>query len=119
MRFGISLSVLTLAAALSAFGQSGSTPMGQADPRGTGPEQQISGCLQGSGSSYRLMSDDGNSHMLVGDMRELSSHVGNHVTLQGYRDNNRDASASSDNGTAHGMRYFQVSGVTNDTGKCK
>ena len=39
--------------------------------------------------------------------------------LTGYRDNNRDASASSDEGTAHGMRFFQVEEIVPESGGCK
>jgi hypothetical protein len=52
------------------------------------------------------------------DNHVLSSHVGDMVQLSGYRDNNRDASASSDNGTSHGMRFFLVESVVSDSGKC-
>ena len=118
MRLAISLLALLLAVAVSAFGQSKSSYLGQADPAAKGPTAQISGCLQGTANSYTLLADSGNPHLLIGDYTTLSSHVGDRVTLQGYRDNNRDASASSDNGTAHGMRYFQVENVAADQGKC-
>lgn len=118
MRFTISLLALLLAAAVSTIAQSHSSYLGQAEPAATGSMTQISGCLQGSPNSYRLMADSGNPHLLMGDQNMLSSHVGDRVTLQGYRDNNRDASASSDEGTPHGMRFFQVDSVTADTGKC-
>lgn len=83
-----------------------------------GPTTQISGCLQGTANGYRLVADSGNPHLLLGDYSALKDHVGDKVTLQGYRDNNRDASASSDQGTAHGMRYFQVDSVAAVNGKC-
>lgn len=118
MRLAISLLALTLAAALSAFGQSHSSYLGQANPAATGPTTQISGCLQGTPNDYRLLAESGNPHLLIGDETALNSHVGDRVTLQGYRDNNRDASASSDEGTPHGMRFFQVESVAADQGKC-
>lgn len=118
MRLAISLLVFALAAALAAFAQSHSSYLGQADPAATGPTTQITGCLQGSSNDYRLLATSGNPHLLIGDESALSSHVGDRVTLQGYRDNNRDASASSDQGTAHGMRFFQVESVSADKGKC-
>ncbi len=109
---------MLLAAALSTLAQNNSSYLGQADPAATGQTTQISGCLQGSPNSYRLMADSGNPHLLMGSENALSNHVGDRVTLQGYRDNNRDASASSDEGTAHGMRFFQVDSVVADDGKC-
>jgi len=118
MRLAISLLAFALAAALGAFGQSHSSYLGQADPAATGPTEQISGCLQGTPHDYRLLAESGNPHLLLGDEAALNGHVGDQVTLEGYRDNNRDASASSDQGTAHGMRFFQVNSVTVDHGKC-
>ena len=118
MKFAISLLAVLLATALSALAQNNSSYLGQADPRAMGPTTQISGCLQGTPNSYRLLADSGNSHLLMGDEKALSGHVGDRVTLQGYRDNNRDASASSDQGTPHGMRFFQVDSVVVDKGKC-
>jgi len=114
MKFAISFLAVLLAAALSTFAQNDSS----ADPRATGPTTQISGCLQGSPNSYHLMADSGNPHLLIGDEEALSDHVGDRVTLEGYRDNNRDAGASSDEGTPHGMRFFQVDSVVADKGKC-
>jgi len=119
MRLTISLLVLTLAAAVSTLGQSKSAYLRQADPSATGPETEITGCLQGKPDSYRLLADSGVSHLLIGDEEALSNHVGNRVTLQGYRDDNRDASASSDEGTPHGMRFFQVNDAVADNGTCK
>ncbi len=117
MRLTASLLALLLAAAVSCMGQSKSYSS-QADPLAMGPTTQISGCLEGTANGYRLIADSGNPHLLVGDYAVLKDHVGDRVSLQGYRDNNRDASASSDQGTAHGMRFFQVNDVTADNGKC-
>jgi hypothetical protein len=119
MRLAISLLALLLAAAVSTLAQNKSSYLGPADPGATGPTTQISGCLQGTPNGYRLLADSGNSHLLIGDENALNQHVGERVTLQGYRDNNRDASASSDEGTPHGMRFFQVESVAADQGKCK
>ncbi|HTV66199.1 MAG TPA: hypothetical protein VMD98_11375 [Bryocella sp.] len=118
MKLATSVLVLLLAAAVSTIAQNRSSYLGQADPAATGSPTQLSGCLQGTPSAYRLMADSGNPHLLIGDEQALSSHVGDRVTLQGYRDDNRDASASSDEGTPHGMRFFQVQSVTADQGKC-
>jgi len=117
MKLTASLLALLLTAAVSCIGQSNSYS-GRADPRATGPATEISGCLQGTANNYRLVADSGNRHLLIGDYRVLKDHVGDRVTLQGYRDNNRDASASGDEGTSHGMRFFQVDNVTADNGKC-
>ena len=117
MRLMASLLVLLLAAAVSCIGQNKSYS-GQADARATGPTAQISGCLQGTTNSYRLVAESGNSHLLIGDYTDLKSHVGDRVTLDGYRDNNRDASASGDEGTPHGARFFQVDHLAADNGKC-
>lgn len=78
----------------------------------------IQGCLTGSSDSYRLQEENGTQHMLIGDAKELQSHVGQHVQLTGKRDLNRDASASSDEATAHGQRFFRVESVTPTEGKC-
>ena len=58
-------------------------------------------------------------HLLIGPNDALAKHVGQMVQLAGYRDNNRDASASSDEGTAHGMRFFQVEDIVLEAGTCK
>ena len=118
MRLAISVLALLLATAVSTIAQNKSSYLGQADPAATGPMTQISGCLQGAPGAYRLLANSGNPHLLIGDEKILSNHVGDRVTLKGYRDDNRDASASSDEGTPHGMRFFQVDSVTADTGKC-
>ena len=119
MRFIVSLLALMVAMGISSFGQSSASAMGKADPSATGAPVQISGCLQGTAQEYRLVEKNGTSHLLIGDGHALEQHAGDIVTLDGYRDNNRDASASRDNGTEHGMRFFQVSGVATDNGKCK
>jgi hypothetical protein len=114
----LSLFVLLLMVAAGSFAQSKSGVMGQEDPAATGPSTQISGCLQGTLGDYRLVRANGTVHMLMGDDKVLSSHMGENVTLQGYRDNNRDASASGDEGTVHGLRFFQVDSVAAVNSKC-
>ena len=57
--------------------------------------------------------------MPVPENKGLRTHVGHTVTLAGYRDNDRDASASSDEGTANGLRFFQVNEIVSDSGNCK
>ena len=118
MRIVISLLALLLIVALSTLGQSKSSSMGQADPAATSPLTESSGCLQGTSGAYRLVRADGTVHLLMGDDEVLKGHVGDTVTLKGYRDTNRDASASSDEGTAHGLRFFQVDGVATENSKC-
>lgn len=118
MKSVISLFALLLSASLITFGQTHSPYLSPADPAGSGQSTQISGCLQGSTNAYRLVTNSGNAHLLMGDQSALNAHVGDRVTLEGYRDNNRDASASSDEGTYRGLRYFRVDSVKADTGKC-
>jgi hypothetical protein len=55
----------------------------------------------------------------MGESDGLSSHVNHKVQLVGYKDNNRDASASSDEGTPHGLRFFRVEDIAADMGSCK
>lgn len=118
MRLAISLLVLMLVGALGTFAQSNSPYLGQGDPGATGPPLQISGCLQRTSDSYRFIADSGNPHLLIGDEKTVNSHEGDRATLQGYRDYNRDASASGDEGMSHGMRSFQVENIAADKGKC-
>ena len=56
--------------------------------------------------------------LLMGSNGKLKSYVGHWVELGGNRDSRRDASASSDEGTAHGLRFFQVEEVLADQGSC-
>jgi hypothetical protein len=118
MRLVLSLFVLLLMVAAGSFAQSKSGVIGQEDPAATGQSTQISGCLQGAAGNYRLVRGNGTVHMLMGDDNILNSHVGDQVTLVGYRDHNRDASASGDEGTVHGLRFFQVDSVAGVNGKC-
>lgn len=82
------------------------------------PGQTIQGCLTGNRDGYWLRQHDGTEHALIGDYSELGAHVGQFVQLAGQRDENRDASASSDEATAHGLRFFQVWSVTQTQGEC-
>lgn len=117
IKFTASLVALLFLVAVSCIAQASSSSR-DADPRTMGSATQISGCLQGTPNGYRLVADSGNPHILMGDYAVLKEHVGNRVTLRGYRDNNRDASASGDEGTARRMRFFQVDDLTADNGKC-
>jgi len=58
----------------------------------------ITGCLAGHPDNYRLTEKDGTMHLLMGEAVALDRHVGHIVELVGYKDNDRDASASSDEG---------------------
>lgn len=84
-------------------------------------EKTLTGCLAGHHDGYRLTEKDGTVHQLmpVPENKGLRSHVGHIVTLGGYPDNNRDTSASSDEGTARGLRFFQVNELVSDSGNCK
>jgi hypothetical protein len=94
------------------------TAFAQRSQRDQMKQQTIQGCLTGSPDSYRLRARNGSEHMLIGDYKELSAHVGQYVQLGGKRDLNRDASASSDEATAHGLRFFEVWSVTEMQGEC-
>jgi hypothetical protein len=107
-----------------AFGQNAASASGNANVKDASVpagETTITGCLSGSRDEYRLIEKDGTVHLLlpVAESKGLRSHVGNVVVLSGHKDNNRDASASSDEGTSHGQRFFQVNEIVSDSGKCK
>jgi hypothetical protein len=118
MRYLVSLLALLFACTMSSLAQSNSV-LGNANPAEVGPQAQISGCLQGTPNQYRLVESDGTTHLLMGDSDALASHVGQKVTLAGYRDFNRDASASSDSDIMHGQRFFAVNDVTQTQGNCR
>lgn len=118
MRYLVSLLALLFACTMSSLAQSNST-LGSANPAEVGPPSQISGCVQGTPDQYRLVESDGTTHLLVGNDSALANHVGQKVTLQGYRDFDRDASASSDSDIMHGQRFFAVSDVTQTDGSCQ
>jgi hypothetical protein len=115
MRTAVSILVLCFAASMSLFAQSNSSTASQANPAASGQPTQITGCLQGKSQEYRLVEKDGTMHLLVGDNSAMAGHVGNEVTLVGYRDNRRDASSSM----GHASNYFQVQSLSSDNGKCK
>jgi hypothetical protein len=107
------LVTLLLIVSLSAFSQSaGSQGNGMNWQDQQTHPQTIQGCLTGSPDSYRLTERIGTYHLLMGDNKLLGSYVGQNVQLSGKRDLDRDASASSDEGTAHGMRFFRVDNIT-------
>ena len=81
-------------------------------------ETTVTGCLQGKTDGYYLTEKDGTMRLLMGPDDELNSYVGHWVQLGGNRDNRRDASAG-DEGTPHGLRFFQVEEILADQGTCK
>ena len=120
MRFAVSLVTLLLTLSVIALGQgvqSSSSSVTLQPVNAQSGERVISGCLSGNPDSFRLTEANGTFHLLMDNNQVLSGHVGDMVQLSGYRDNNRDASASSDEGTAHGMRFFLVESVVSDSGK--
>lgn len=79
----------------------------------------MTGCLKGSVNQYYVVEKNGTTHVLQAKGHNLSPYVNHMVTLTGEADNNRDASASSDEGTAHGNRFFAVDDVSDKGGGCK
>jgi hypothetical protein len=57
--------------------------------------------------------------LLMRPSNNLTPYVYHWVQLGGNRDLRRDASASSDEGTPYGLRFFQVEEVLSDEGACK
>ena len=122
MRHAVSLVTLLLVLSVIAFPQSANSAGNRAGVQqvSVSPgESTITGCLAGRPDQYRLTEKNGTMHLLIGPNDALGKHVGQMVQLTGYRDNDRDASASSDEGTAHGMRFFQVENIVSEPGNCK
>jgi hypothetical protein len=118
----LSLMTLLLVISTAAWAQSDGSPTDRAGLREVSvPTGQsiIVGCLQGKPHNYRLTEKDGTSHLLMGQSDALSGHANHIVQLVGFKDNNRDASASSDEGTPHGLRFFRVESIASDIGSCK
>ena len=89
-----------------------------ADPPQTSGSSTITGCLGGSRHQYYVVEKNGTTHVLIAKNRDLTQYVKHEVTVTGLEDTNRDASASSDEGTAHGERFFSLDTIT-DQGACK
>jgi len=124
MRLSVSLLTFLLVLSAIAFGQSANSAGDRASVQEvsvSAGETTITGCLAGRHDGYRLTEKDGTMHLLMPTPEKmgLRNHVGDIVTVGGYRDDNRDASASSDEGTPHGLRFFQVNEFVSDSGKCK
>jgi hypothetical protein len=79
----------------------------------------LTGCLTGKPDQYQLVDQSGTQHLIFNPDVNLSSYVGHSIQLMGISDASRDASASSDEGTAHGMSFFKVAQVNKDLGACK
>ncbi len=114
MKYFVSVVALLFACAMGSLAQDSN-----ANPAQVGPETQISGCLQGTSHQFRLVESDGATHLLMGDDAALAGHVGQRVTLEGYSDFERDASASSDSGTPLGQFFFAVDSITQMEGSCQ
>ena len=121
MRIAVSVAILTLACCALALAQtttsSGPAVMQKASL--SAGETTVTGCLQGKTDGYYLTQKDGTMRLLMGSNDKLRSYVGHWVELGGNRDLRRDASASSDEGTPHGLRFFQVEEILADQGTCK
>ena len=82
-------------------------------------ETTVTGCLKGHTDGCYLIEKDGTMRLLMSSNDNLKPHVYHWVQLGGNRDWRRDVSASSDEGTPHGLRFFQVEEVLSDEGACK
>jgi hypothetical protein len=121
MRIAVSLAIFVLAwfalASAQTTTSTGSVAVVQKVSLSPG-ESTVTGCLKGSTDQYYLVQKDGTMRLLMGPNDELRQYVGHWVELAGNRDNRRDASASSDEGTPHGLRFFQVENILADQGSC-
>jgi len=117
MRIPTLLAIVLLAGIAIATAQNPPTDPTQTTAATAGTST-VTGCLKGSINQYYVVEKDGTAHVLLSKGHDLSSFVDHMVTVTGKADNNRDASASSDEGTAHGNRFFAVDSV-DDQGACK
>jgi hypothetical protein len=117
MRIPVTLSIVLCAGALLAMAQNPST-QGTSEPAQTSGTSTLTGCLHGSKNQYYVMEKNGTNHVLLTRERDLSKYLNHQVTVTGKADTNRDASASSDEGTAHGNRFFSLESIS-DQGACK
>jgi hypothetical protein len=121
MRIASSLALLALVCIALASAQTTSPPAPATIQKASlsAEESTLTGCLKGSTDEFYLTERNGTMHVLMGHNRDLRPYVDHWVELGGNRDNSRDASASSDEGTAHGLRFFQVEEIVADNGVCK
>ncbi len=75
-------------------------------------QSTLQGRLSGKPGNYFLTEKDGRRHILMGDDSQLKPYLGKNVKLSGEKGMARDASASSDQGSARGSNYFRVDSVT-------
>jgi hypothetical protein len=117
MRAQVLLATLLLSVMATAAAQSSATQTQQTTSKLPGATT-LTGCLKGSINQYYVVEKNGTTHQLLAKGKDLTQYVNHEVTVSGTSDNNRDASASSDEGTAHGGRFFSVDSVS-DQGSCK
>ena len=111
MRFAATLAIVLAACVVAASAQTSNPSPARASVQNVSlaaGQSAVTGCLKGSTNQFYLMEQNGTLHLLMGPNKELQAHVGYWVELGGNRDSSRDASASSAEGTAHGMRFFPV-----------
>jgi hypothetical protein len=124
MRASFFLLTILLVTPTLAFSQYESPSATQSNDRQTMQQQgngtsTLTGCLTGKPDEYQLVDQRGTTHLIFNPGVDLSSYVGHSIEVMGKRDVQRDASASSDEGTAHGMHFFKVVSVNKDLGRCK
>jgi hypothetical protein len=120
MRIAVSLAILVLVCVVLASAQT-TSPTAPATVQKlslSAGETMVSGCLKGSTDGFYLIERDGTMRLLMSSNDSLKPYVDHWVQLGGNRDSRRDSSASSDEGTAHGLRFFQVEEVIADNGTC-
>lgn len=118
MRFFTLAAVIALAGFMSVAAQN-TTPSTTEPPQTASQGRStLTGCLKGSTNQYYVIEKDGTEHVLLARKHDLSQYVNHEVVLNGQADVNRDASSSSDEGSAHGNRFFAVDSIS-DRGACK
>jgi hypothetical protein len=75
-------------------------------------ETMVTGCLKGSTEGYYLIEKNGTVRLLMDYNQDLWAYAGDWVKVGGNRDLRRDASACNDQGTPHGLRFFQVEKIS-------
>jgi hypothetical protein len=116
MRISMLVAIVLLAGIALAAAQNPAPAPPQSNA--TAGNSTVTGCLKGSVNQYYVVEKNDTRHVLLSKGHDLSSHVDHWVTITGKADNNRDASSSSDEGSAHGNRFFAVDDVS-DQGACK
>jgi hypothetical protein len=75
-----------------------STTTSQTTPSSTANETSFTGCLQGSSGNFNLIDNTGRTYQLQGDSTQLSSHVGQEVSIMGSPIAGESQSASAQGG---------------------